>query len=308
MKFQEFLDETGKSGKVTLKKNYSVSCAENCTLELREGDEINVESGEIYGKLGIKHRVEIKMGEVSTESNMPPGVMYKVNSEGNVQIPYYYDNDSRYLGGFFKGDLQIQPVYHDVLRIGLYVEKPASAVKGKRKVSPRIKGVKVEMPATPEGHISFNKVSDPYGWLSNMSKHTVEKGGKTWRSAEALFQSMRFVNNPELQESIFNQTNPMGVKFIAKKKDNIALMSVKPGSEEDYKNMVEVLGLKLAQHDELKNELLATADNILFLNSFSVKDREPESLFWGAYVENSVLSGENRMGKIWMELRDQLKK
>ena len=306
MNYQDFLNELNKSGNTTLKKNYSVSCGENCTLEVKEHDEITNNSGEVYGKFGVKHRVVVQHGELFTESNLPPGVHYRINAEGRVQIPYYYENDSRYLGGFYKGN-NVEPVYHDVVRIGLYVEKPLS-IKGKKIKSTKPKAQKAEMPLTPDGFIAFNKVSEPFGWMSNMSSHAVEKDGKKWRSAEALFQAMRFANNPEIQDAIFNQTNPMGVKFIAKKKDNLSKMSIKPGSEEDYAHLREIIRLKLEQNSDLKNELLATGENVIFDNAFLRKDREAESVFWGAYFENGTLTGENRLGKIWMELRDGLKK
>lgn len=42
--------------------------------------------------------------------------------------------------------------------------------------------------------IAFTKVNLPYGWLSNMSPHPLDFGG-TWRTSEALFQSLRFSDN-----------------------------------------------------------------------------------------------------------------
>jgi N-glycosidase YbiA len=303
MNYQEFLNEINKSGTTTLKNTYSVNCSEGCTFEFISGDEISREGDTVNGKFGLKHRVVVKMGEASTESNYPVGTEFRINSDGSVQIPFYYDNDSRYLGGFYKGGKEISPVYHDILRIEKYVEKPANSSKGKKSKVKKVKVVKAEMPPIPDNFIAFNKVSEPYGWMSNMSKHPIDKEGKQWICAEALFQAMRFSNNTEIQQAISEQTNPMAVKFIAKKKTNIPLMSVKPASEEDYNNLKEVIGLKFSQNAALKDELLATGDKILFDNAFSRKDREPESIFWGGYIENGALVGENRLGKIWMELR-----
>ncbi|MFN5183090.1 MAG: NADAR family protein [Bacteroidota bacterium] len=307
MNYKDFLSELGHESTLILKKNVSLNCSENCTLELREGDEIAINNGSVSGKFGVKHRVEVQNGELSTESNLPPGVHYKVNENGVIQIPYYYENDSRYLGGFFKGNPELQPVYHDVLKISLYVEKPAASVKGKKTKTAKKKVEKSEAPAIPEGFIAFNKVAEAYGWMSNMAKYPIEKDGKKWICAEALFQALRFSNNPEIQQAISEQTNPMAVKFIAKKKTNIPLMSVKPTSDEDFNNLKQIISMKLSQNPALSNELLATGDKILFDNAFSKKDREPESLFWGGYIENGSLLGENKLGKIWMELRDSLK-
>jgi predicted ATP-grasp superfamily ATP-dependent carboligase len=42
--------------------------------------------------------------------------------------------------------------------------------------------------------ITFTKTSLPFGWLGNMAPYPIEYLEKTWRTAEALFQALRFVH------------------------------------------------------------------------------------------------------------------
>jgi predicted NAD-dependent protein-ADP-ribosyltransferase YbiA (DUF1768 family) len=61
--------------------------------------------------------------------------------------------------------------------------------------------------------IAFKKVKDAFGWMSNMSPHplAIEDGNhlKHWRTAEAVFQAMRF-DSPSISEAIRECPSPMG--------------------------------------------------------------------------------------------------
>lgn len=61
--------------------------------------------------------------------------------------------------------------------------------------------------------------------------------------------------------------------------------------------MEKVFRAKLAQHKDVKEVLLATKDRELR----KVYDTD---YYWGTGADGS---GENRMGKLWMKLRDELK-
>lgn len=63
--------------------------------------------------------------------------------------------------------------------------------------------------------ITFKKVNEPYGWLSNMSSYKIEFNGKTWGSSEALFQALRFTDT-NIQERIRSAKSPMTAKMMAK--------------------------------------------------------------------------------------------
>ncbi len=149
--------------------------------------------------------------------------------------------------------------------------------------------------------ILIRKVKDEYGWLGNMSPHPVSHNGKTYRTAEALFQSLRF-NSDEITESILEQKSPMSAKMKAKKHRD--RMVVEPMSDADLDNMRLVLRLKLLQHPKLRDALLATGDQEIVEDCTRRPNRS--GLFWGAAEANNQWLGENWLGRLWMELRSQL--
>jgi len=146
--------------------------------------------------------------------------------------------------------------------------------------------------------ILIRKVKDEYGWLGNMSPHPVSHVGKTYRTAEALFQSLRF-NDYEIIEAIRDQKSPMAAKMKAKKHRD--RMVVVPLSEADLENMRLVLRLKLLQHPKLRTLLLATGDQEIIEDC--TKRPRGSGLFWGAANRDGQWVGENWLGRLWMELR-----
>ncbi len=150
--------------------------------------------------------------------------------------------------------------------------------------------------------ITYNKVNEENGWLSNMSAHSINYENKIWRTAEALFQAMRF-NDETIKEIIRNEKSPMGAKMKSKKHKNSYAIELR--SAEDIENMKLCVKLKLEQHPDLKRRLLATGDNEIVEDIG--KRNAPNHLFWGKRNTNNGWIGTNTMGKIWMEFREQLK-
>jgi N-glycosidase YbiA len=150
--------------------------------------------------------------------------------------------------------------------------------------------------------IGFTAVNEPYGWMGNMAPYPIIYDGKRWLTTEALFQSMRF-NEEEIKELIRAQASPMAAKMKAK--SNRFKYVVDPMSDQDVENMKLCVRLKLEQHPNLKNQLLATGDYLIFENIG--KRNRPRDFFWGARLVGEELVGKNMMGKIWMEFRGKIK-
>lgn len=150
--------------------------------------------------------------------------------------------------------------------------------------------------------ILIRKVKDEFGWLGNMSPYPVKHNGMTYRTTEALFQALRF-DDEEIKEAIREQKSPMAAKMKAKK--NKDRMVVVPLSGEDLEIMRLVLRLKLLQHPILRDDLLATADEEIVEDC--TKRSSGSGLFWGAALRNGEWIGENWLGLLWMELRNELK-
>jgi ribA/ribD-fused uncharacterized protein len=151
--------------------------------------------------------------------------------------------------------------------------------------------------------IAFTKTKLPFGWLGNMSPFPIEYQGKTWRTAEALFQALRF-EDEEIQEEIRAEKSPMAAKFVAKR--NVGEMTIKQLSEEDVENMRVVVRLKIEQHSGLKEDLLATGNDVIIENC-TKRGKRGSNLFWGAVLEDGEWLGKNVLGNIWMELREEIK-
>ena len=148
----------------------------------------------------------------------------------------------------------------------------------------------------------IRKVKDLHGWLGNMSPYPVQFSGKLYRTTEALFQALRF-SDEEVVEAIRAEKSPMAAKFVAKRYKK--QMVVEPLSAADLENMRVCLKLKLDQHPELRDRLLATGEDEIIEDCS--KRKRGSGLFWGAALEDGDWEGTNMLGKLWMELRDGLR-
>lgn len=156
--------------------------------------------------------------------------------------------------------------------------------------------------------ITFTKVALPYGWLGNMAPYRVEYQDHVWRTTEHLFQALRFSADDHVRAYIMRCQSPMGAKMEAKRWTNRWVVA--PRTEADVENMRMVLKLKLEQHPELKHWLKETGRATL-IEDVSARPNV-SGLFWGAarmmpaVGETGGWTGQNTLGKLWMQLRDKL--
>lgn len=155
--------------------------------------------------------------------------------------------------------------------------------------------------AGPGVEVLIRRVAEPYGGLGNMSPHPIVYRGDEYRTAEALFQCLRF-DDEAIQTRIWEQSSPMAAKMIAKKHRD--LMVVPPQSERDLENMQLVIGLKTDQHAEIERMLLETGDRAILEDC--TKRASASGLFWGAARRDSHWEGSNWLGRLWMDLRSQI--
>ena len=153
--------------------------------------------------------------------------------------------------------------------------------------------------------ITFTKVALPYGWLGNMAPLPLQHRGKCWRTAEALFQALRF-EDEAIKEAIRAAKSPMRAKWIAQRFIKLSKHTVVPQSAQDLAHMEVVLRLKLEQHPELRWKLLATGNRALIEDC----SRRPSGsgMFWGAARRDGKWRGANTLGRLWMKLREELRR
>lgn len=154
--------------------------------------------------------------------------------------------------------------------------------------------------------ITFTKVSLPHGWLGNMSPYPIRYRGQEWRTAEALFQALRFAS-PAIREEIRSQKSPMTAKMVAKQHGEKAMAFV-PRSAPDLRLMRFVLTLKIKQHPDLRQRLVETAPLEIIEDVTNRADR-PGACFWGKAWKPEIKTwvGENALGELWMDLRTDLR-
>jgi len=97
----------------------------------------------------------------------------------------------------------------------------------------------------------------------------------------------------------------MGAKFTARKYIKLGKHVVVPQSEPDLGNMLLVLRLKLAQHPELRQQLLDTGDEEIVEDCGNRPGGSGK--FWGAAFKEGRWVGENTLGKLWMRIREELR-
>ena len=153
---------------------------------------------------------------------------------------------------------------------------------------------------------AFSKVNEDGGWMSNMSGHSLNEAGKEYPTAEHYFQCMRL--KPEFRQEVRRIKSPMGCKMRVRriKKQNPDCFLIPTRGEEDVELMRKVLRLKIQCNAGLIKSLLRTEDRFLIED---VSNRHGESAeFWGMRLVDGNWTGKGVLGKLWMELREELRK
>lgn len=147
--------------------------------------------------------------------------------------------------------------------------------------------------------ITFKSTKGKNGALSNMAPgFPIVIDGQIIRTAEALYQSLRFPYHPEIQREIINYPSPISAKKFGRKHID---KSRPDWNTYRFKIMKFCIELKLFQNmDKFSKALLET--NNLPIVEYTDKDK-----VWGATDEGDYYVGTNALGRLLMELRENLK-
>lgn len=148
--------------------------------------------------------------------------------------------------------------------------------------------------------VVFWKTKDRFGGLSNMAGgYPLLINNRKISTSEALYQALKFPHLPDLQERVILQSSPIFAKNICKPYKNAV--------REDWLEVRTIimrwcLRVKLVQNwQKFSDLLLETKDRPIV--EYSEKDD-----FWGAMQgPDGNLHGANVLGRLLMELREQLK-
>ena len=154
---------------------------------------------------------------------------------------------------------------------------------------------KINAGASSEPIIYFYNKDEKYYEFTNFFPSPIELDGKLWPTTEHYFQAQKFVGTP-LVEIIRQKKYPRDVFEFAQKPD-IASQCRKDWKEVKVQVMKKALVAKFTQHDDLCQLLIGTGKRTLV-------ERSPYDTFWG---DGGNGSGKNQLGKLLMEVREELK-
>lgn len=135
----------------------------------------------------------------------------------------------------------------------------------------------------------FYKVKDAYGGLSNMAGgFPILVNGVEFRTSEALYQAMRFPDEPRVQEIILNEKSPMAAKMQSKAYRELT----RPDWDDVRVDIMEwAIKAKLICNEASFGSALLETENRMIVEQSRKDD------FWGAKeVSPDALVGQNVLG------------
>jgi ribA/ribD-fused uncharacterized protein len=145
-----------------------------------------------------------------------------------------------------------------------------------------------------DSHEPINFVETAFMYLSPFSAHRIEIWGESFPTLEHAYHAARVIPGPE-RDAIKNAKSPKDAWRIAQKYKSNPTFAV-PDFDKDAV-MEEIMRAKTAQHSDIVAILKESGDRELL----KVYDTD---YYWGTGADGS---GENKIGKLWMKLRDELK-
>ena len=137
--------------------------------------------------------------------------------------------------------------------------------------------------------IYFFKPNAPYGDLCNFSEHGIEMDGLFYPTVEHYYQAQKF-EDAEYQEEIRSAATPHQAKRLSR----TASLSIKADWDQIKDEvMFQAVLKKFATHEDARNLLLSTADNLLV-------EKAPGDYYWGCGYDGT---GENKLGKLLCRVR-----
>jgi hypothetical protein len=144
--------------------------------------------------------------------------------------------------------------------------------------------------------IFFYKVHDPYGCFSNFSLHCVQLQGYIWPTSEHYYQAQKYwgTEYQDLYTQIRHAPTPEQAAFLGREKQYLLRHD---WEQVKAQIMYEVVWTKFLHHQEIQRILLATGTELIIEDS-------PTDTYWGCGADRQ---GQNQLGKILMQVRDQLR-
>ncbi len=140
--------------------------------------------------------------------------------------------------------------------------------------------------------------------LTNFARTPIKIQGKVYPTAEHYFQAEKFSRSPDLQNKFLMEVQrlgdgPMQALSTARQWTNSWTKADWQAWDQRKEAVMEIaLRQKLKQHPHIAQELLSTGNSCLIEDT---APRDEKTWGWGADG-----SGQNRLGILWMKLRNEL--
>lgn len=146
--------------------------------------------------------------------------------------------------------------------------------------------------------IRFYRANEkPYGVFSNLYKRPIEFEGEIYPTAEHAYQAGK-PRKESVRKWLMDAPTPA---LLAMAAHGLYYWDIAPGwSKNKFDRMKRVLLAKYSQHEDLKKILIET-DDVLLIESATVDNEVNRT--WGQVNGK----GKNMLGKLLMEVREELK-
>lgn len=146
----------------------------------------------------------------------------------------------------------------------------------------------------------FKKTHEQWGEFSNMaSGFPIRINNHVLLSSEALYQALKFTDYPDIQKKIIAERSPMTAKMVAKPFKNMI--------RQDFEKK-KIIFMKWCVRAKLLNNYDKFSKILLASENRIIVEESRRDNFWGAKrSDNDKLIGINVLGRILIELREELK-
>ncbi|SCY54401.1 conserved hypothetical protein, ribA/ribD-fused [Paenibacillus polysaccharolyticus] len=146
--------------------------------------------------------------------------------------------------------------------------------------------------------IVFKKTNELFGGLSNMAGgYPIFIGEHKILTSEALYQASRFPHMPDVQRQIIRERSPMTGKMRSKPH--------RKNSRQDW-DKVRVQIMRWCLRVKLFQNWAKFSSLLLETGRLPIVEESNKDAFWGAKPEGDMLRGVNCLGRLLMELREEL--
>jgi N-glycosidase YbiA len=134
-------------------------------------------------------------------------------------------------------------------------------------------------------------------YFSPYSAHAIEIDGVVYPTVEHAYQCLRY-GDKHIVEEIRNARSPMKAWEVSAKYKSLQIPGFKDHKLETMKMLMRA---KADQHEEVKKALLDSGDTpiVKHITTYPAGD--------GFWDDGEDGKGENHTGRLWMEIREELK-